>query len=923
MLSKATTGGTAAVPSRNALRVLRNLAVAGSTLGTVCATAAFTYDTQRRIRYAEKLVENKRTLQTSSVKYDATAAAERLSRMMDQAKAGEFDGFDAFNYQEREARKKKDSGTKDAGERPRERKVAPSNQPARADVQPKSRGGRDADDLLKWHFTSSSSGPASVDAEQRRAVEKTRKVADKSASSVTDANPASQDYTISPPEEIRDLLEQNQAIDATQLLLSITADAQTGISSELKKLATRAFYQNCKQQNVFVAKNLFVRLDSASRVTDDMWSTLVFALAKRGSVETAATVYLEYKDRFSLPPILLDVVIRCLVEAHRLSAAKELLYKSLPYDRSCGLCGAYLAGIWRKTRSMELLNGQVKGLLKQLSRIDKSPTDKLFNPVIKAYVEFGRHADAEALVDDMVNKFNIPLRCRTKGLLVFGRALKCDWDGVSRGLDEMHEAGMVCKAKTDFIQIFDRIFLEYWVSHTGPEVRDFIFYWIEKFNFYPDRVLYKHILEAFVEKGDVEMVSQLTELSRQKSWKIEFDEKEFVDLLRSRRMAMEESPVGFWRMLKTARVKYGQAAASQQILGYDARSFPVTDVNKLPFTGSSLPWYERKMKNKPSTRHVDQYIRLEKQMAFYMQVGKFSEALTCFEAANARGYHNREIHLELGLIATLLEHGIVAAQRFLKNHLEDVRKTFKRRPEYMDKIAEADSAAEWELVKAAIFRFYELNLNLRDPKVKHQITVAASHRLIAAGKTDRALNLLSSVYTSRYRKLTEFPAVCMKMFARAFASLSNVQGIRWCILTGLSRDSAVNREFIAEIQMILAGLKRGPGPHAPLKLEYLEYIANMLERKDQGDADVRQLRSEDQVIQAARARGRKPMSEQSLFRVESIESTVESWDEEYELQAALGRSDAPSTAKVAELSEEDFTQQRLALRMRYDALAGL
>ncbi|RJE16543.1 pentatricopeptide repeat protein, partial [Aspergillus sclerotialis] len=95
-----------------------------------------------------------------------------------------------------------------------------------------------------------------------------------------------------------------------------------------------------------------------------------------------------------------------------------------------------------------------------------------------------------------MTKYKLPLRCRTKGLLVYGKSLNGDWEGVKQGLEEMCDSTTIIVKPRDFLQIFDRIFLEYWVSHTGPEIHDFIFYYIDKFRLVPDRVLYKHILEA-------------------------------------------------------------------------------------------------------------------------------------------------------------------------------------------------------------------------------------------------------------------------------------------------------------------------------------------------------------------------------------------------------------------------------------------
>src|SRR5699024_10061909 len=153
-------------------------------------------------------------------------------------------------------------------------------------------------------------------------------------------------------------------------------------------------------------------------------------------------------------------------------------------DRDCGLCGAFLTGLWKKTRSIELMNTQLMKLLAVLPKLDKPPTDKLFNPVVKAYIEFGRLGDAEALVQKMITTYDLPLNCRTMGLLVHGRALRCDWEGVESGLQKMHDLKLT-RRRFDFVRIFDRIFLEYWVSHSGQEMRDYVFRCIDKYDIVP------------------------------------------------------------------------------------------------------------------------------------------------------------------------------------------------------------------------------------------------------------------------------------------------------------------------------------------------------------------------------------------------------------------------------------------------------
>lgn len=91
------------VPSRNALRALRNLAFAHPTLfvgavGSACCAAAVSCEVQRRIRIAEKVVATKRTLQSVS----NGKRGNRVARMIEAAENGESFLLDPRSGQRRQ-----------------------------------------------------------------------------------------------------------------------------------------------------------------------------------------------------------------------------------------------------------------------------------------------------------------------------------------------------------------------------------------------------------------------------------------------------------------------------------------------------------------------------------------------------------------------------------------------------------------------------------------------------------------------------------------------------------------------------------------------------------------------------------------------------------------------------------------------------
>ncbi|KIW51651.1 hypothetical protein PV05_10351 [Exophiala xenobiotica] len=91
------------VPSKNALRALRRLALSPPTIivgaiGSICGVATLNYETRRRVHLAEQIVETKRILRSVS---SGTASA-RLNEMFEAAERG-----DDFTLQAQHAKKRK------------------------------------------------------------------------------------------------------------------------------------------------------------------------------------------------------------------------------------------------------------------------------------------------------------------------------------------------------------------------------------------------------------------------------------------------------------------------------------------------------------------------------------------------------------------------------------------------------------------------------------------------------------------------------------------------------------------------------------------------------------------------------------------------------------------------------------------------
>ncbi|KAL4900192.1 hypothetical protein BDW74DRAFT_162263 [Aspergillus multicolor] len=945
--------GPPAVPSRNALRVLRSLALAGSTVGSFCTVAAITYDVHRRVSVAERIVENKRALQTSAPRYDATSAARRISRMMDAAEAGEFAGLEAWKETEKQYNQKAnidityDTKGSSGGSLPE--RADDANTQATSDVatehatKPKYRKkifkGVELNPkpeiftevaLQPRQLKSKAVPPSQPPPPSVKAIYRVRQVdSEANTTTITCDIDSRLGEQLTLDQRLEGYIERGRYIDAAQIFLDEHPASNEWISIHRRQIVEQLFYLNCRQENVFIARSLFERLEEVDRVSPTMWKVLIVSLAKNGCIESATTVYLRYKDKFPLPGILLDVVLRCLIESRRLQAAKNLLFQNLEHDIECGLCGAYLSGLWKKARSIELLNGQFTKLLIMLRRLDKKPTFKIVHPMLKAYVDFGRFADAETLLHQMTVAYQIPLNVRLKGIMVYGKALQCDWEAVDQGLDEMQSLGLT-ESKRDFVRIFHRIFLEYWPVHSAAEIRQFLFRYIDKFDIVPDDILWGHILEAVVERGDMAMLHEFLAMAQQRRWKVATNQDDVLRVVNRRQTVLGGSPVGFWQMLHAARADNMRATASQQLLGLDQRTEwrkpDITVATGFEKADDADTWFERTVDEltRPS-RSVDDYQNLQTQMIHFMHSGKMAEALQAFQSAWESGFVLKPREVELALIARLLSQGLGAAQALL----ETEPKWVPWLPIFFRQLKDINPSAESEYTQIAVFRFYRIRWARGTLMVTHNLTAATSARLIASNKSEMAIDLLVSVYKSKYGRLKRLDAVCMKMFMRAFAATENYRGVRWCILTALSRDSALSRDFLVEAQRVLGVMRRElvgvVMEDATSRLPELSAIDQLVEflrmKYEGGWFQPGTLSFSAHWKHLNRQTLKQPFSKDVWQKtptmtnkgIKKLQALTNRWDEEYELERVLDSIDNDEESVIARWNEATCREQDLEL----------
>ncbi|PGH29585.1 hypothetical protein GX50_07663 [[Emmonsia] crescens] len=848
----------AGVPSRNALRVLRQLALAGSTIGAIggfCAVGTITYDIHRRVQLAEHIIESKRSLQTSCPNYTAGGGAATVARMMEAAEAGEFLGLASFK--KRSERQKNQLAEYPDGDVDGANNMGP---PESRTTTANDRDIGESNEFLETadqpsRGTWNPSAPSSIGKSQGIVQEPPQpsfflnkyKPKLKSGKELRPdlSHPMSvplgfrekyQNLPLSDPSlAVQRLLDHHLLDEAT---LRFLRDVNSNVKADEEArddIAVHLLYTSLHRNRLHLAQKLFYWFEASQKVKPALWEIMLLAMWKNGRFESLSTLYLKYAKEFELTPVLLRVVLKSLISSHRLSEAKGVLFKYIGHDADCGACGIYLGGLWSRTRSIVLIETQFRKLLDTLASCRIPATEKLFDPLLAAYVEFGMSDKADMLVRTMKDTYNIPLKTRTLGLVAYGKAVNCDWDGVRATLTRMHELGMSTKDPFRFTQMFHRVFLEFWIANSGDVIHQFVFDAINTYGLVLDKLLFDQIIKAFIQKGTVEMVEELLQTVKEKGWKLKLERPYFMELLQEARLSAKCSPAGLWRMFRATEQKFGYAATSRQVLGYDATSFPVDESEKKPNSQETAAMWRRAMSMPESSRHIRQFTPLHTQMMYFINAGKPELSLTSFQDAKKSGMVMKHLHLDLAVTASILLHGDTRDAKAILQEFDTFQTPGKPvASQFFQAIMQASEMDEIEAVKMAVLNFYSIRQQKLMP-VKHHAASTVAARLLDIGNNASVLDMFRTINKSKYTAFAPFDPVAIKFIARAFYRSGNFKGVRWAIFTGLKRPSAVNRDLCDEISFIVSRSKNVfplPQNHTresfDREMEHIEKLARIL-----------------------------------------------------------------------------------------------
>lgn len=913
---------TAPIPSRNALQALRQLALAGTTVCGLCAVGAITYDAHRRVRVAEKIIENKRALQSSNPYFDAKGSARRLGEMMEAAEEGRFDAWMAMNR-----RRKEETRAKSKAGDTFEKKV-PSDAKARSDTPRKI----NIPSRSPFKFEN----PKLNLIHPRREIKVTTPVVDPAdteqiASGETKVPEVTHETTkevktngtVQEPSDeakMRELIGKGLEIEATNRFMDLTPRGHH-MSDDRKELAYQLFAANCRRQNTFVARSLFERLEILMTIDVELWTMMMHLLAKGGHLDSVGRIYERHHRHLTVPVHLLEVVVRCLMESRRLNLGKMLLIARLRDDADCGLCGAYLDTLWRKTRNSEVINKEFRLIIKGLIQLGRKPTQKLFNPLIKAFIESGKFDDAKAVVRDMPEKWSVQPDCRSLGLLAYGHAILCDWTGVLAQLREMHSLGFT-HDKKEFARAFDRVFLEFYPGHSSRQIWNFLMVGLNEFQLKPDKPLHRHIMLALIERGDAAMVEQITSMAKRQNWNSGLTENDIVKITANCRIAMQEAPVGLWRMLQVAKKQLGQFASSRQLMGSSADQYSVDRGVSPSIYQNAKATYADGVKKLTERWSLDVLIPLRKRMEQAIHAGRFLDVDEMLRNAKANGHLIKPVHLQLAMIAEILfdaRPGLKKARELLNpkggelgGNWTKISDTIRYSapnvpfvPVFFQQImqVDAETVTPTVLYEMALFEFYNICAEDSSFSVKHHAAVALARNLIKKNQSVEAATVLQAVYLSKWRKSHGIEQVLLKLLLRAYAHMHRLRGVWWCILTVLAREEPISQDFVVEVRRTFDRLEKAPlkerfQSKAELDVGFLPVVkqaADVLVKKAAGDTYWSKFKADPDCKRNMRSRPVGEDCTDELLRKTrmSVEKMITYFDEEVEFSLLTGHQQHP------------------------------
>jgi hypothetical protein len=532
-------------------------------------------------------------------------------------------------------------------------------------------------------------------------------------------------------------------------------------------------------------------------------------------------------------------LIRGLVVSYRLAAAKDLLYANLSNDRDCVWSWTYLHYLQKRTHDDTLVETQFRKILKCLLSLNVPLHNRIFVPVLKTMVYGGRLEDAEALLKEMESEYGLPTGAHHLGQIAVGKALLSDWAAVDKIFQQIHQFEPSAGKSDAFQRAFDRVFLEYYLAHSGEDIRKFILRAVNEFGLVPEQVIFEHMILAYIQKGEARMLEELILIAQERSWDVKFDLAYCLEVLRNNMLTLQKPlTVGLWNTFRRAQTGGSKFPPATRILGADKASFPMLAAFKLPHTGEETTW-SKKAENLPDiSRPIDNFTALRRRMSDFLHIGKPHEAVKLYKKAKDSGRTVKEVHVRLAAIASMVyDRSLETAKAILK---ADREKFTNYEREVATLLGAEGPKSKTDRFRMALFGFYNI-LSYEKLPIKHGLLMSVAARLIhQQNDPQTALRLFRSVNRSIHYERAPWvvEVAILRLIAQACRDTGNVEGLRWVAMTALKYKPQSSEDIVYELRKAVQHLR---GTQKSLthenqenvlgvQLRYLDLVAESLYR---------------------------------------------------------------------------------------------
>jgi hypothetical protein len=631
---------------------------------------------------------------------------------------------------------------------------------------------------------------------------------------------------------------QTERLAMTRQLLEETKDTKPeDVSTAHRELAVRLCYSHLADGSVNTALDVFKWLETHNQVDAALWAAVLECLSKARMFTRQGDIYLRHA--FPLPDNLVRGLIRGLIASYRLGAAKDLLNAKLSNDRGCVWSWTYLHYLHKRTHNDGLVETQFRKLLKSLLSLDMPLHSMMFVPVLKSMVFGGRLEDAEALLKEMESEYGFPIGAHHLGQIAIGKALISDWPAVDMIFQQIHEFEPSPENRNGFQRAFDRVFLEFYLAHSGEEIRKFIFRAVDKFGLMPEQVIFEHMMLAYIQKGEARMLEELILTAQERSWDVKFDLAYCLDALRNNMLTCQKPlTVGLWETFRRAQIGSSKLPPATRILGAAKNSFPMLAAYKLPRTGEETTW-SRKAANIPDyTMPIDNFTSLRRRMIQCLHSGKAHAAVSLYETAKGSGRTVKQVHVKLAAIASMLYDRSLETAKAI---FEAERENFADYDRSVRSIlGEDDPKSKSERLQMALFGFYDI-LGWEKLPTNHGMLVSIAARLIHHHRDSRtALLLFRSVNKSIHyeRAPWVFEVAVLRLIARACRDTGNLEGLRWVAMVALKYQPQSSEDLVYELRKAVRHLRatqdspslKKRESRLGVQLRYLDFLTESLYR---------------------------------------------------------------------------------------------